>query len=110
MKPTAGRIVHYKLSAQDAQDINRRRDDFEAYIRAYPRPDGAGRAGATGHVGHYGNRVAEDDILPAMIVKTLGVTTVNLQVYLDGNDIFWATSRQEGENPSFWSWPPRESQ
>src|ERR1700677_4818490 len=109
MKPTAGRIVHYKLSRQDVQDINRRRDDFEAYTRAYPRPDGSGKAGATGHIGHYGNRAAEGDMLPAMVVQTWGGTTVNLQVHLDGNDVYWATSRQEGETPGSWMWPPRES-
>ena len=109
MKPTTGRIVHYRLSDWDAQDINRRRRDFSAFTRTYPRPDESGTPGASGHIGHFGNHADEGDILPAMIVKTWGGTTVNLQVYLDGNDIYWATSRQEGESPGSWMWPPRES-
>jgi hypothetical protein len=32
---------------------------------------------------------------------------VNLQVYLDGNDAFWATSRHEGPDESEWQWPER---
>ncbi|GAA4560510.1 hypothetical protein [Planotetraspora kaengkrachanensis] len=31
----------------------------------------------------------------------------NLQVLLDGNDAYWATSRTEGDEPGRWSWPPR---
>lgn len=37
--------------------------------------------------------------------------TVNLQVYLDGNDTYWATSRVRAENETGeqgqWHWPPR---
>lgn len=108
MKPTAGRIVHYKLSGGDAQDINRRRLDFMDFCRANPRPEQSGVfPGASGHIGHWGNQAAEGDVYPAMIVKTWSGTTVNLQVYLDGNDAYWATSRQEGDNPGQWMVPPR---
>lgn len=33
--------------------------------------------------------------------------TVNLQVFLDGNDTLWATSRQEGAEIGQWAWPER---
>jgi hypothetical protein len=45
-----------------------------------------------------------------MIVRIFGETpksAVNLRVLLDGNDVFWATSRTLGEGPSFWAWPER---
>jgi hypothetical protein len=31
---------------------------------------------------------------------------VNLQVVLDGNDHYWATSRIQGDEPGQWRWPP----
>jgi len=110
VKPSIGRIVHYRLSEQDAQDINRRRKDFLIFcIFCRSRPEEAGTfPGASGHVGHVGNSVAEGDVFPAMIVNTWGSTTVNLQVHLDGNDNYWATSRKEGGNPGQWSWPQRD--
>lgn len=98
MKVTVGRIVHYKLGAQDAMEINRRRDDFR---NSEPV--------RTGHIGHIGNRAGEGEVYPAVVVRVFdsSVNTSNLQVLLDGNDHFWATSRQEGDGPGYWSWPPR---
>ncbi|MFM9542333.1 hypothetical protein [Streptomyces turgidiscabies] len=90
MKPSIGCIVHYTLSEQDAAEINRRRaDDPAAYA---------------------GNQAREGDVCPAMIARIFGETpesAVNLQVTLDGNDTFWATSRTEGEGPFHWAWPER---
>lgn len=99
MMPTIGRIVLYTLNDGDADAINRRRKDFTA------RPDGPGNEGFQGHVG---NHVQAGETYPAMIVRTFG-PSVNLQVFLDGNDTYWATSRAEGEpgEPCKWIWPPR---
>jgi hypothetical protein len=44
---------------------------------------------------------------PAMVVRVFGGPNVNLQVWLDGNDTYWATSRGEGDGDGCWSWPPR---
>ena len=47
---------------------------------------------------------------PLVITRVWGDqegSAVNGQVLLDGNDTFWATSRNEGEGPGFWSVPPR---
>jgi hypothetical protein len=111
MKPTLGRIVHYKLTAGDVEQINRRREDFHAFNRAN-RASAASPGyfpGRSGHVGHFGNEVTEGDVYPATVVRIFspGSTTVNLQVQLDGNDTYWATSRPEGDEPGQWSWPPR---
>ncbi|MET9086175.1 hypothetical protein ABZX77_30590 [Streptomyces sp. NPDC004237] len=88
MKPSIGRIVHYTLNQQDADEINRRRADSP----------------------QAGNHAREGDVYPAMIVRIFGETpesAVNLQVFLDGNDSHWATSRTLGEGPFHWAWPER---
>lgn len=81
MIPQIGQIVLYKLADTDATQINKRRDDFNA---APPQNSGL--------VAHIGNRAVTGDIFPAVIVRTFGASTVQLQVFLDGNDTFWATS------------------
>jgi hypothetical protein len=99
LRPSIGRIVHYKLSASDATQINRLRQDYQSSAR----PQG------TGFVGHVGNQVQEGEVYPAVVVRVFDPrsTTANLKVLLDGNDEFWATSRQLGDGPSFWTWPER---
>lgn len=114
--PTIGRIVHYRLSEQDAEQINRRRttgksiaDRLKLGITPAPNADTifAWPAGAQAHIG---NEVSEGDTFPMQIVKCWGDTptsSVNGQVMLDGNDVFWATSVSVGEGPRSWNWPPR---
>lgn len=107
MTPTLGRIVHYKLTEQDAVMINRRRDDFDAFRLG----DGRGKRG-TGHVAHVGNTVRGGDVFPARVVRVFPGGTedngvCNLQVDLDGTDTYWATSRIEGDEAGQWTWPPR---
>ena len=101
MTPTLGRIVLYRLTGGDALAVNRRREDFRRYTQ---------EAGAnTGHVGHSGNHVKEGDEFPAMVVRAWSTDqSINLQVHLDGNDTLWATSREEGDGPGCWHWPPRQ--
>lgn len=86
MAPTVGRIVHYQLSDADCMSI-----------RQLP--------GAH-------NPVHEGQVLPAVVVAvfTVGDTSpapANLQVLLDGDGSYWATSRLEGDAPGTWAWPPR---
>ena len=108
MKPTIGRIVHYKASAYDAEQINQRRSDAGQFTRSLTHPIISGEHGRSGHVLHTGNPVREGDTFPAHVVAVWGDgSVVNLQVVLDGNDTYWATSRAEGDQPGFWSWPPR---
>ncbi len=95
MQPTIGRVVHLTLSAGDADQINSR------------RPDGPRGADSNGAVIHAGNHAAEGHTYPAMVVRTFDGPYVNLQVFLDGNDTYWATSRSEGDQPGQWIWPPR---
>jgi hypothetical protein len=111
--PTIGRIVHYTLSAQDADAINRRRQDFSdttREARAQSDPDVKVRNLSTGYVGYVGNKAEEGQVYPAMVVRAWGDTAesaVNLQVSLDGNDVLWATSVTVGEGPRTFAWPTR---
>lgn len=109
MQPSVGRIVHYTLTEQDAAAINKRRDDFQAFRTNFSGPSDPGQAGSDGHVAHIGNHATAGDTYPAMIVRVFHPesTTANLQVFLDGNDTYWATSRAEGEGEFHWAWPPR---
>jgi hypothetical protein len=109
-RPIVSSIVIYKLHQGDADQINRRRADFTAFNRvnsAVPR-DPDRWSGRSGHIGHFGNDVAEGDEYPAIVVRRFNphTPTVNLQVLLDGNDTYWATSCIEGNEPGQWSWPP----
>ena len=116
--PTIGRIVHYRLHAEDAVQINRRRttgkgiadrrkvstpsdgEDGLPPIHAWP-------AGAQAHIG---NDAKEGDTFPMLITKVWGDTptsAVNGQCFLDGNDVLWVTSAAVGEGPRTFSWPNR---
>ncbi len=98
--PTIGRIVHYRLSASDAERINRRRAFVVSNLLSWTR-------GAQAHVGSH---VAEGDTFPMLIVLVCGSdSVVNGQVFLDGNDVFWATDVfwASCTVPGTYSWPTR---
>lgn len=99
MQPSIGRIVHYKLTADDAAAINRRRVADVGHSEDWPE-------GAQAHVG---NPASEGQIVPAIVVSQLtgDPTVVNAQAFLDGNDSYWITSVHEGTDNGQWSWPPR---
>lgn len=106
--PTLGRVVLYTLSDADADAINRRRADYAVFRRdADFKNQGAG--GRNGHQAYFGNSASGGQQYPALVVRVFGEPSpsVNLQVHLDGNDTFWATSCQEGDEAGQWSWPPR---
>ena len=96
MKPTIGRIVHYRLAVEDAIAINDRRHDYLTY-RGQSTP---------GAQPSMGNTVQSGEVVPAIVVR-VGDFGVNLQVFLDGNDTLWVTSVDEGEGDGTWSWPAR---
>lgn len=85
MKPTIGRVVQYTLSESDVALIQSKHQDRSS-----------------------SNAVQAGDAYPAMIVRVWGTGEhVNLQVFLDGDCSYWATSRAEGDTAGFWSWPER---
>lgn len=100
--PTIGRIVHYRLSEQDANEINRRRGHAVLHMKEH-------RDNATGTQIHVGNVLQPGEVLAAIVVRVFDDDlNVNLQVFLDGNDTYWATSRgHSAETKGCWFWPPR---
>lgn len=118
--PSIGRIVHYRLSADDATQINRRRTTSKSIADRmkleldrlnHERDEGvqafAWPAGAQAHIG---NAVHEGDTFPLLITKVWGdnpSSAVNGQAYLDGNDVLWVTSACVGDGPRTFSWPVR---
>ena len=89
MDITIGRMVHYTVSEQDVEQIMRQRTAGKSI---------AERMMVQVHVGA---------VYPAMSVSVWSPSSANVQVFLDGNDVFWATSRSEGTEPGTWAWPPR---
>lgn len=101
-----GRLVHYVLSEEDAFKINGRRISCAA-IQDRILED----KWSIGAQAHIGNLVTAGDVLPAMVVRVLPCEQANLQVFLDGNDVLWATTRAEAApgrtEPGRWHWPAR---
>lgn len=99
--PTVGRIVHYKLSANDVTSINSSRSSGSAAVEIH------------GAQMRHGNPVSEGDVLPLVIARVWpdeygpGILGVSGQVLLDGSDSLWVTSAAEGTEPGTWSWPAR---
>lgn len=89
MQPTIGRIVHYTLSEHDEASI----------LRQYPMHDAAGVRASR-------NPASAGQTYPALVVRVFD-PSANLQVFLDGDVTYWATSRTEGDGPGYWAWPPR---
>jgi hypothetical protein len=105
--PTIGRIVHYRLSADDATAINRRRTDGGSIAARMKEVPPAWPAGSQAHIG---NDAKEGQVFPMLITKVWGDTpeaSVNGQAFLDGNDVLWVTSANAGEGPRTFSWPTR---
>ena len=101
MQVTVGRIVHYVLSALDADTINRRRVPGVGHSEGWPE-------GAQAHVG---NPAYAGGIVPAIVVwpHNNAVQSFNGQAFLDGNDVLWITSvyYDESEQHGTWHWPPQ---
>jgi len=107
MKPTVGRILLYKLTAGDADQINRRRTSSPEIAKRIERNTPESSAWPIGAQAHIGNQVDEGEVYPMIVTRVWSDTCVNGQVILDGNDCLWATSATEGDHGHCWQWPPR---
>ena len=92
MIPSIGRIVHIRLSAGCAKNINMERSNLASHNK--------------------GNSVKEGDIFPMIITKLWTddpneFSAVNGQIFLDGNDIYHATSVTQGDSLGQWFEPTR---
>jgi hypothetical protein len=124
VKPSIGRIVVYKLSAQDCEQINRRRTDgisiserMKTTLSVLEADEGlADKIWPRGAQAHIGNLVVEGQALPMIITQvfiegepnTLSLpSSVNGQVFLDGNDVLWVRDAEQGNEIGMWHWPDR---
>lgn len=110
-KPSLGRIVIFKLSEQNAAEINRRRTTGYSIGERIKINSNSNTIWPLGAQAHIGNEVSAGDELPAIVVKVhdIGViqTTIRMQVFLDGNDTYWAQVVEEGDGEGQWHWPSR---
>ena len=110
MEPSVGRIVHFKLTVSQTEQINRRRTSSGSISERMKAEPPAWPACAQAHIG---NHATDGDIVPMLIVRVWphefgeGIPGVNGQAFLDGNDALWVTSAREGTDPGQWQWPPR---
>ena len=106
LKPSVGRILHYRLTASDAEAINRRRTTHTSIRERLQAEPPAWPAGAQAHMG---NPAEEGQVLPLVVVRVWSEDTgcLNGPVLLDGNDALWVTSALPGTGNGNWSWPPR---
>lgn len=95
--PTIGRIVLYRLTAEQAARVN----DLRKNASLYEVGKSAQRA--------EGNAVEEGQVLPLIVTKIWNGedNSVNGQLLLDGTDSLWAVAATEGSAPGQWSWPVR---
>lgn len=130
MDPTIGRIVHYRLTADDVKRIVDRRN---RHVEEIHWRNEHGGDGIRVERAFDGNVPQPGDIVPLLIVRVwpseysphqqvgrahdsgnvewhLPASTfgVNGQAFLDGNDALWVTSAPEGDFRGAWSWPPRQ--
>lgn len=96
---TTGQLISYTLNAADADMINRRRTTGAAIAERMKQDYQAGPRWPEGAQAHIGNPAAAGQSFPGVIVQIFSPDSAdppcNLQVWLDGCDCYWATSRHE---------------
>ncbi len=107
MNITVGRIVHCVLSEEDAGAINRRRTTKASIAERITQ-----KLWPLGAQAHIGNHVKAGETYPAIAVRIFGDSEnplASFQVFLDGNDNYWAIARFESANlPGSWHWPSQK--
>ncbi len=101
-RPSIGRIVHYRLTTDNVNAINRRREDAKNNLEKM-------RTEKPGFQAHVGSEVEVDDLVSMTITQVWGkyINLVSGQATLDGNDSLWITDTTKGKEPGQWEWPER---
>lgn len=105
-KPYIGAVVQYILSEQDCAAINRQRRTASD-VNYLPIKLGEPIKTEENFRLYSGNAVQPGQVVAMVIVAVWGpsaTSCVNGQVLLDGNDSFWALSRNRGTNHMNWNW------
>jgi len=89
VKPTVGRIVHYRMSEHDVKAV---RTQLRANPTALLDQSNLPRAG---------------QCYAALVTSVTGHPDVNLKVFMDGPFDYFVASRVEGDQAGTWCWPPR---
>lgn len=101
-----GDFLDYRLSASDAEAVNRRRTTGKSIAQRLK--DKLWPEGAQAHVGLH---VVEGDLFPLLVVS-VAISAgsdepteyhVSGQAFLDGNDVFWVRGVREGIAPGQWA-------
>lgn len=106
MTPTIGRIVLYRITPEEADKTNQRREDARQQFPQMQRT-------RPGFQAHIGNPVSGGEVVPMIVTQVwpneFGPDRpgVNGQAFLDGSDSLWVASVEEGDGAGQWSWPPR---
>ncbi len=103
-----GDRVLYIMRQFDADEVNKRRDNFQRYQAEashgiHPHEHTAAWTGAPGYVAHIGMTVIEGEELPADVVAVLPGGNLELRVLLRGTDVHWLRNVPEGDGePGGW--------
>ncbi len=96
-----GDVVHYTLTGDDANAINRRRTDGASISDRQFK--GMWHPGAQAHIGE---PVAEGDRVPMTVTKIemqeTGECLASGQCILNGTDSFWVRKAAPGDGPGRW--------
>ena len=104
MVPYLGSVVIYRLTAADAEAINRLRTTDEKIAKRVAIENWC--IGAQAHIGNKARASQEFPMMVVAISKGENSTVVNGQVFLDGNDVLWVQGVSEGPRNGKWYWPP----
>lgn len=101
-----GSVVAYTMRAFDADEVNRRRDQFQEHQATASHgihPHGHdGLTAAPGYVAHIGLTAREGDVLPALVLAVHPSGNAELHVFQRGTDCQWLRNVPTGEGPGTW--------
>lgn len=101
-QPSIGRIVLFRLTEEAALYINHQRRQALADAKARTSSPLNGSA-------LDGEEVRAGMTFPMIVTAVFNKDYVNGQVFLDGNDSYWAENVGQGQadDDGSWHWPPR---
>ena len=97
MVPTIGRIVHYRLTENQAKNLNAEDDGHDPWRPSEQRDPNEKRPYTTG------------SLVAGIVISVIDRDTVNLRLFIDRNypEEKRITSVIRGDGPGEWDWPPR---
>jgi hypothetical protein len=103
-----GDRVYYRLDAEDVEEINGRRDNFQRHQATTSHgkhPHVRGGSGASGHIAHVGLQVHVGERCFADVTQVNPNGRLCLRVATNGSDLQWAVNVPRGRRPGQWQRP-----